>query len=186
MNDPYFKKQINFEGLKFAVSQTLFSSYQVDIGTKLLLRTIEVDQPTNQILDLGCGYGPIGLVLAKRYPNAKVTMVDRDLLAVRYAKLNAERNNLKNVEVFGSIGVEEVSGEKYSLVVSNIPAKIEDKAIEQDFILEPSKLLENDGAYWFVVVSGLNRIIPKIGSRNNLNLQRITKRSRHTVYKLTT
>ena len=70
------------------------------------------------------------------------------------------------------------------VIVSNIPAKIGDDAIEQKFILEPLERLRPGGEFWFVVVSGLNRLIPKIGTRNHLYLKAIKKRSGHTVYRL--
>jgi 16S rRNA G1207 methylase RsmC len=92
--DPYFKKEIEYEfrgeHLKFDVAHTLFSTYDIDHGTELFLKTIEIGN-AKTILDMGCGYGTIGLCIAKKYPDTHVTMLDRDLLAVRYAQLNARK-----------------------------------------------------------------------------------------------
>src|SRR5437867_3725985 len=111
--DIYFKKEItySFEGkvFKFDVGNTLFSTFELDHGTDVLLRAISLEQKPTTILDLGCGYGPIGIILGNKYPKAFVTMVDRDLLAVRYSILNIEKNNIQNAEVFGSVGVEKVT-----------------------------------------------------------------------------
>lgn len=181
--DPYFKKYIEYKGIKFSVANTLFSTFRIDLGSEVLLRSIEVDEPKS-ILDIGCGYGVLGLSLAKIYPDAEVICTDKDLLAVRYTKLNASANGLLNVEAHGSVGIEAVSDKKFDLIVSNIPAKIGDFAIEEDFILKPLSLLNEGGEYWIVVVTALNRLIPKIGRKNELNIKEIKKRHGHSVYRI--
>jgi 16S rRNA (guanine1207-N2)-methyltransferase len=185
--DPYFKKQIcyNYRGQSFIfdVGHTLFSSFDVDEGTEVFLRFLQPNMPRT-ILDLGCGYGPIGIILARLWPEAHVVMVDRDLLAVRYARHNAAQNELANVTVCGSVGLESVPDLSYDLIVSNIPAKIGDAAIEQEFFLAPYQRLQAGGDYWFVVVSGLNHLIPRLGQRHNLRLKEVKKRAGHSVYHL--
>lgn len=185
--DVYFKKRIPYshKGIAFAfdVAHTLFSSYQIDEGTDLLLRTMAVGAPRS-ILDIGCGCGVLGVVLARLFPAAQVTLLDRDLLAVRYARHNATLNGAQNVTVLGSVGLEQVATQTFDLIVSNIPAKIGDDAIEQEFILGPLTRLETEGDYWFVVVSGLNRLIPSIGTRHALRLKQVKKRAGHSVYHL--
>lgn len=165
------------------MGETLFSTFDLDHGTDVLLRAIDVKSP-KIILDLGCGYGPIGIILAKKYPQAKIIMVDKDLLAVRYTKLNIEKNNVQNAEALGSIGMEQINDEKFDLIVSNIPAKIGDKAITEEFILNPYKHLNSGGEYWFVVVNALNRLIPSVARKNQLNIKEIRKRNGHTVYQI--
>ncbi len=187
MNDPYFKKQIRYqhrrESFVFDVGHTLFSSFDVDEGTDVFLRFLEPNAP-RQILDLGCGYGAIGIILARLYPDAHVVMADRDLLAVRYARRNARQNGQENVTVVGSVGMESVPDLPYDLIVSNIPAKLGDVGIEQEFFVTPYERLVPGGDYWFVVVSGLNHLIPRLGQRHNLKLKEIKKRAGHSVYRL--
>jgi len=84
----------------------------------------------------------------------------------------------------GSIGVEQVRDQRFDLIVSNIPAKIGDEAIANEFILEPYQLLVEGGEIWIVVVSGLNRLIPKIGRKRELDVKEIKKRKGHTVYRI--
>lgn len=185
--DVYFKKEITYSFekniFKFDVGETLFSTFNIDHGTDMLLRAITMKSPKT-ILDLGCGYGPIGIILAKKYPQVKVTMVDRDLLAVRYTKLNIEKNNIQNAVVYSSVGMEQIQDQTFDLIVSNIPAKIGDEAISEEFILTPYKYLNSDGEYWFVVVNGLNRLIPGVGRKHQLNIKEIKKRSGYTVYRI--
>src|SRR5260221_11717214 len=135
--DVYFKKEISYlfksQEFKFEVAETLFSTFNIDHGTDILIRSIILKNPKS-ILDIGCGYGPLGIILAKTDPQAEVTMVDRDLLAVAYTKQNIKKNNVINAIAIGSLGVEEVKNKTFDLIVSNIPAKIGDKAIAQEFI----------------------------------------------------
>src|SRR5215208_4474910 len=100
--DVYYKKTIPFnfskQRLQFRVSQDLFSSHDIDVGTRFLLRTLvtskELGRPS-AILDLGCGYGPIGLTLKSLYPDAVVHLTDRDALAVEYTGQNAVLNGFQ-------------------------------------------------------------------------------------------
>ncbi|MEK7517508.1 MAG: methyltransferase [Patescibacteria group bacterium] len=185
--DIYFKKEITypFAGQKFtfAIANTLFSTFDLDHGTDILIRAITPNNPKS-ILDIGCGYGPLGIILAKNNPQAEVILVDRDLLAVRYTKYNIVKNNITNANALGSLGVETVKGKTFDLVVSNIPAKIGDEAILQEFILVPYQHLNPNGEYWFVVVSSLNRLIPRISSEYHIDIKYIRKRRGHTVYKI--
>jgi 16S rRNA G1207 methylase RsmC len=186
--DVYYKKRIEYtcRGAPFAfdIAHTLFSSFQVDEGTDLFLRSINIPKPPRTILDIGCGCGVIGIVLARWFPEARVVLADRDLLAVRYARHNAQLNGATNIEVVGSVGLEQIPPAPYDLIVSNIPAKIGDEAIEQEFMLDPLGLLQPGGEYWFVVVSGLNRLIPGIGRKRDLRLKEMKKRAGHSVYQL--
>jgi 16S rRNA (guanine1207-N2)-methyltransferase len=185
--DLYFKKEIpyKFYGLdfRFDIGNTLFSTYDIDKGTDVLLRYIDAKNPKS-ILDIGCGCGVIGIVLAKRFPESRVTCIDKDLLAVRYTRINAEKNYTPNVDAIGSIATENVADKKFDLIISNIPAKIGDRAIEHDFILKPLELLNPGGTLWIVVVAGLNRLIPKLGRKHKLHMQEVKKRSGHSVYRI--
>lgn len=183
--DPYFKKQISYKHkgheFIFDVGNTLFSSFDVDEGTDVFLRFIQPNAPRT-ILDLGCGYGPIGIILARLYPEAQVIMADKDLLAVRYSRINIAHNTIQNATVVGSVGMESVPDLPYDLIVSNIPAKIGDEAIEQEFLLAPYATLRPGGDYWFVIVSGLNHLIPRLGQRHQLKMKEVKKRAGHSVY----
>ena len=112
--DPHFKKTVTLSlpgrRLELKVAQDLFSSHAVDVGTRLLLRTLAGPEHESRrlILDLGCGYGPIGLGLKATGASRVVHMVDRDALAVEYSRENAALNRLDDVEVYGSLGYADV------------------------------------------------------------------------------
>lgn len=165
------------------MAETLFSSFAIDHGTDLLIRNITASNPKT-ILDLGCGYGPIGIVLASKFPHSQVVMLDKDLLAVRYSQLNIQKNNIDNAEAVGSIGMKAVQGKTFDLIVSNIPAKIGDEAITQEFVLTPYKHLNLGGELWVVIVNALNHLIPRIEVLPNQKMKEVIKRKGHTVYKV--
>lgn len=185
--DNYFKKEIKYkflnETLSFDVAESLFSTFQIDHGSDVLIRAIDKTSAEN-ILDIGCGYGFLGICLARKFLNAKVTALDRDLLAVKYANHNAQKNNLKNFAAIGSLATEKVSDQKFDLIVSNIPAKISDQAITEEFLLAPLQLLSENGEYWIVIVNALNRFVIKLVNQNKIKAKLIRKRSGHIVYKL--
>lgn len=125
---PYFKKTLELHHggriLHFRVSQDLFSSHQVDVGTKRLLRTLEdASFACGKVLDLGCGYGPIGLALQALDPERVVHMVDRDALALDFCRQNAELNHLRGGEIYASLGYDDVTAADFDLVACNLPAK---------------------------------------------------------------
>ena len=91
--DVFYKKTISYcyhnHNLNFHVSQTLFSSQDVDIGTRRLLSNLTSEDYTySKVLDLGCGYGVIGISLKSVNPEGTVHMVDRDSLALDYTRKN--------------------------------------------------------------------------------------------------
>lgn len=128
--DAYVSREVTLDcggrSLALAVSLDLFSSHQVDVGTRMLLRTLQPLVPAGgRVLDLGCGYGPLGLALATLPAVAGVDLVDRDALALGFARENARRNGLADparLHVAASLGLDDVH-ERYDLVVSNLPGK---------------------------------------------------------------
>lgn len=110
--------------LTFHTTWGIFSPREIDSGTDLLLRYLDVNADET-ILDVGCGYGPIGLTLAACAPNGEVHMVDKDFVAVDYANKNAQLNGLSHAKAYLSNGLSAVPKDKvFQTVVSNIPAKV--------------------------------------------------------------
>ena len=99
-------------GLNFTFNTTwgLFSPEKIDEGTGMLINAINPKE-NDIILDLGCGYGAIGVALAKLAPKGKVHMTDKDFVAVEYAKKNAELNNVTNTLSYLSNGFDQIPKE---------------------------------------------------------------------------
>jgi 16S rRNA (guanine1207-N2)-methyltransferase len=112
--------------LRFFLSQGLFSSFDIDEGTRLLLKSIEqrVDtESTRAVLDVGCGVGVIGVCIAAQCPPARVLMQDRDALAAAVARENCRLNNLSGAAAECQLAFHGLAGRRFDLVTSNLPAK---------------------------------------------------------------
>jgi 16S rRNA (guanine1207-N2)-methyltransferase len=161
--DVYFHKTVTFrtgkQTLRFRTSQELFSSHDINTGTRFLLRTIiEAGYRPQRILDLGCGYGPLGITLKKLYPDSSVRMVDRDALAVVYSRQNAALNGLEDLEIYGSLGYDNVKRSDFDLIAANIPGKAGDRVIE--YLLQEARYhLAPGGVVAIVVVAALEKTV---------------------------
>ena len=112
------------QALTFKTTWGIFSPREIDSGTELLLRHLDI-QPDEIALDIGCGYGPIGLAIAAKAPQGQVHMVDKDFVAVDYANKNAQLNKLNHAKAYLSNGLSAVPKDlQFTTVVSNIPAKV--------------------------------------------------------------
>src|SRR5438094_1684685 len=116
--------------LPLDVPADVFATRAIDEGTLLLLRNLPTGRP-GSLLDLGCGYGALGLPIAARFPEARALLVDRDLLAVRASAHNARSLDLGNVEARSGLGFADLprgSG-PFDWIVCNVPARIGGAAI---------------------------------------------------------
>lgn len=108
----------NFE---FLTSSSVFSKRQVDLGTRVLIEAMVLPSE-GCLLDVGCGYGVVGIVAATLNPGLRVFMSDVNMRAVRLARRNVEINRvLCNVDVRFGFCYEPVSGLKFDCVLSNPP-----------------------------------------------------------------
>ena len=97
----------------YAVSRT-----RIDPGTRLLIEFMTLPE-RGSVLDVGCGYGPVGIAAATFNPNLKVVMTDVNERAVWLAKENAKRNALQNVEVKQGFLYEPVGDMRFEIILSN-------------------------------------------------------------------
>ncbi len=137
----------------------LFSPRRVDNGSYLLIEHIDLAD-AQQTLDLGCGYGAIGLAIAKACPNGTVTMVDKDFVAVDFARKNAELNGLDNCEARLGNALDGLGDMKFDNIVSNLPAKVGKELLY--IILSDAKAhLKPGGQLVVVTVAGLKDFIKR-------------------------
>ncbi|MGX7418905.1 class I SAM-dependent methyltransferase [Carnobacterium gallinarum] len=109
---------------KFVTDQGVFSKKTVDFGSRLLIETLDLTElVAGDILDVGCGYGPMGLSLAKAAPERQVEMVDVNERALGLAKQNASNNRVGNVDIHISDMYDEVKGKEFAAIVSNPPIR---------------------------------------------------------------
>ena len=140
----YFKKT----ELTFISDNGVFSKGGIDFGSSLLLRSLELND-SKTVLDVGCGYGTIGLTIAKTNPNVLVDMVDVNDRAIGLSIKNKELNDIKNAEIFASYIYENVI-KKYDLIISNPPIRAGKKVVH-GISLEAIKHLNDGGSYWCVI-----------------------------------
>ena len=162
----------------------LFSARSLDEGTALLLRELESLPPRLRVLDLGCGYGAIGLTLAARWPTSRVDLVDSDIRAVDATTENISRVGLSNASVILSDGLCELRDRAggYDLVVSNLPAQAGNDAIDQ-LLLDAHDALDASGLLVLVVVNGLRRYLQRrLGDIfGKTQVHKVHQGPRHTV-----
>ena len=141
----------------------LFSARSLDEGTELLLHKLAaLAPPPNRVLDLGCGYGAIGLALAAQWPDAHVDLVDSDIRAIEATTENITGNRLNNATVCLSDGTRALpqSDSRFDLVVSNLPAQAGNDAIDQ-LLLDAYDALNDGGSLAVVAVNGLRRYLQR-------------------------
>jgi len=177
--DLVFTESLHGDDLTFHTRWGLFSPRGIDEGTRLLLDHIEVP-PDADCLDLGCGYGPIGLTLARLAPRGHTTMVDRDFVAVDYARANAERNRITNIEALLSDGLEALEGRRFGLVASNLPAKVGNEAYTI-LLHDAERALRPGGRIVVVTISGLRRFIERAFLEAFGNYEKVKQGRTHTV-----
>jgi 16S rRNA (guanine1207-N2)-methyltransferase len=135
--------------LTLTTDSGVFSGSKVDSGSRYLLQDHPtIDPSATTILDLGCGYGPIGLTAAKRAPQATVWGTDVNTRAIGLANENATANDIENAHF---VTAQEVPGDvRFDLIITNPPIRI-GKAALHDLLTEWLDRLTPDGRAWLVV-----------------------------------
>lgn len=106
--------------LSFETAPDLFSPNAVDAGTLAMLSCVDFSQD-DRILDLGCGYGAVGITAAKIIGEKNVIMCDVSETAVQYSKMNAALNQVSGIDIRLSNGFEAIPENNFSLILSNPP-----------------------------------------------------------------
>jgi 16S rRNA G1207 methylase RsmC len=136
----------------------VFSPRSIDDGTLLLMKYLEVAKK-DKCLDLGCGYGPIGLAVAKSCPQGEVHMVDKDFVAVELSNNNAKLNHIDNALAYLSDAFLSVNKDNYfDQIISNVPAKVGREQLSI-ILYDAYDALKPGGKITFVTINGLRHFI---------------------------
>ena len=174
--------QLMNQPLRLHSTWGLFSPREIDAGTRLLLELVDLPKPHAHVVDLGCGYGPIGLTLAKAEPTTRVTLLDKDFVACDYARANAQRNQLDNVEVLLSNGLSALKGQRFDRLLSNVPAKV-GKEMWSIMLLDAWRGLNPGGDIWFVSINGLRDYFKRTMKEQFGNYEKVKQGRDYTVHR---
>ncbi|HSH83928.1 MAG TPA: methyltransferase [Guyparkeria sp.] len=160
----------------------LFSPREIDAGTKLLLEHTPIPPAGSTIVDLGCGYGPIGAAMAKACPNSQVILLDKDFVAIEYAQGNLKRNRLENAEARLSNGLSAIHGMRFDRLYSNVPAKV-GKEMWQIMLFDTWQGLHRGGEVWFVSINGLREYFKRTMKERFGNYEKVKQGKSYTVHR---
>ena len=127
---------------EFVTASGVFSKTRIDLGTRLLVESMIMPEK-GYILDLGCGYGPVGIVSAVFNPKLHVIMTDLNERALWLAKENAKRNKAENIEVRKGFLYEPVKDIKFETILSNPPTTAGMKIVIPIIEQAPQHLTKN-------------------------------------------
>ncbi|MEE9321819.1 MAG: methyltransferase [Granulosicoccus sp.] len=166
--------------LRFHSTWGLFSPRAIDDGSRLLLDHLTVSSD-EVALDIGCGYGPLGLAIAKQASAGQVHLIDKDFVAVDYARANAVRNGIDNVEIYLSNAFSAVPADlPLSLVVSNLPAKVGNELFHITFSDAHARM--QPGARIVVVtINGLRSFIKRAFTETFGNYHKLKQGKSYTI-----
>ena len=166
--------------LKFYTGSGVFSIGKVDKGTDLLIEKCVI-KPDWKILDLGCGYGVIGISIANAFPSTFVLMTDINQRAVKLSRMNIDLNNLENVEVRQSDIYHKIQG-KFDTIVTN-PPQLAGKKICFEIIEKAKGYLKKNGLFQLVARHNKGgKMLEKKMNDVFGNVEDIAKKSGYRVY----
>lgn len=154
LNDPeldseLFEIEEEIDGIKyrFYTANGVFSKRRVDLGSLILLNSLDLDN-SGRLLDLGCGYGPIGIVIKKTNPKIDVEQVDINEKAVELTKINSTLNNTIT-KSYISDGFSSVEG-LFDNIILNPPIRAGKKVVF-NLYEEAYEHLNKGGNFWIVI-----------------------------------
>ncbi|PTQ91019.1 class I SAM-dependent methyltransferase [Agitococcus lubricus] len=157
--DIVFSEEVLGNTYQFHSTWGIFSPESVDEGSRLLLEHVEF-KTNDDCLDVGCGYGVLGMVCAKKAPQGTSVLVDKDFVAVDYARKNCAGNQLHNTEVLLSNGFSAIGNRQFDIILSNLPAKVS-KEQHYLYLYDALQHLKVGGRFYVVTINGLREFIAR-------------------------
>lgn len=106
--------------MAFETAPSIFSPNSIDNGTLAMLSVVDF-LPSDKVLDLGCGYGVVGILAGKLIGEENVIMCDVSEQAVEYAAINSRINTVPNIRILLSDGYKNIADKEFTLILSNPP-----------------------------------------------------------------
>ena len=136
---------------RFKSDNGVFSKKEVDFGSRLLVESFNLNEAVEgDILDVGCGYGPIGISIAAAYPDRTIEMIDINSRAVELSKENAASNGITNVKIFESDRFDKVGSNQFAAILTNPPIRA-GKSVVHEILEESYQSLVAGGELWVVI-----------------------------------
>jgi 16S rRNA (guanine1207-N2)-methyltransferase len=158
--DLKFEEPVLGKTMQFTSTWGLFSPEKLDDGSLMLLDHMEFRKADSSI-DLGCGYGILGMTAARECPEGQHLLIDKDFVAIEYAKKNCFDNRLSNTEVQLSNGFRHVDpARRFDLVMSNLPAKAS-KEQHYLYLLDAYNAMNSGGRFYVVTINGLREFMQR-------------------------
>jgi len=136
---------------QFLTASSVFSKRRIDIGTRLLIESMILPK-TGSVLDIGCGYGAVGIAAATFNSNLQVCMTDVNMRAVSLARKNIELNKVFNAQVRYGTLYEPIEGKTFDCILSNPPVSA-GMAIVKAIITGAPKVMAKDAVFEMVIRS---------------------------------
>lgn len=158
--DIVFHERLGTQEFVFHSTWGLFSPRQIDDGTRLLVRYLDIPADAS-CLDIGCGYGPLGMYMASQSPQGETLLVDKDFVAVDYSQKNIAINKITNASAILSNGFTRIPAEqRFDIIASNIPAKV-GKELLTLFLHDARQRLNPGGRLYVVTINGLRQFMKR-------------------------
>ena len=155
------RTRLRGEPFEFLTASSVFSKKQVDLGTRLLIDAMVLPE-TGAVLDVGCGYGAVGIVAAASNSRLSVVMTDVNMRAVRLARQNIEINRVHNAEVRCGYLYEPVKDSTFNCVLSNPPVSAGMETVKA-IITEAPKVMAHEATFQVVIRSKIGaKTLPSI------------------------
>jgi 16S rRNA (guanine1207-N2)-methyltransferase len=165
---------------QFLTASSVFSKKRVDLGTRLLIKAMALPD-AGAVLDVGCGYGAVGIAAAASNPRLHVVMTDVNVRAVRLARQNAEKNKVSNIEVRCGYLYEPVKGLTFNCVLSNPPVSAGMKTVKA-IITQAPKAMANKATFQMVIRSKIGaKTLPSVFNETFGNCQVLARKSGYRV-----
>jgi len=148
--DAIIQERVRDFEIRLVTQPGVFAHRGIDPGSRLLIEAMRVS-PTARVLDLGCGYGVIGIVAAKLATRGHAVLVDADIRATRLAKRNLELNGVTNADVVLGDGAHDLPQKsRFDVVVSNPPTH-SGREVLDDFVASAYQVLKPRGQLYLVI-----------------------------------